>query len=178
MRYAFLYSGTVRLFFILLCFALFPGCGSYRFVPEHNTLPEGVKSISIPFFKNDTYEANIESYFSDALINEFVKNKQITVASHGADATLYGIVKEFSMASIAYSREDRARQYRAYVVLELTLTKNESGEIIWRRPRLVHDEEYAVEETIALTDANKKSAIQKIAVELAEQIYEDLALGF
>ncbi|MCD6353093.1 MAG: LptE family protein [Proteobacteria bacterium] len=173
------FRSGVSFFLIIAFFFIFiNGCGGYRFASDYNSIPDEIKSISIPFFKNETFEANIESYFTTALINEFIKNKQIRVVTHRADATLFGSVKKFTTSSIAYSYEDRTLEYRAYVVLELSMKKNDTGKILWRKPRLVHDEEYRVETDIALTEADKKATIQKIAIELAEQIYEDLVLGF
>jgi len=154
------------------------GCGGYRFASDFNNLPEEIESISIPFFKNETFESNIEAVFTNAVINEFIKNKRFEVVPNGGDATMAGVVREFNLGTIAYSSEDRARQYRAFVSLEVTVTNNATGEVIWRNPHLIHDEEYDVAPDIAFTDANKDDAIQRIAVELAEQIYEDVVLGF
>jgi len=176
---SYLYIGARKcLLLLMLAFFGVSGCGGYRFASDYNNLPKEIESISIPFFKNETFESNIEAAFTNALINEFIKNKRFDIIPSGADATILGIVKEFRLASIAYSREDRARQYRAFVSLELTLTDNDTGAVIWRNPRLVHDEEYDVTPNIAFTDANKEDAIRRIAVELAEQIYEDVVLGF
>jgi hypothetical protein len=167
------------LFIFILFFVFSNGCGGYHFASEYNNLPGEITSISIPFFQNETYEANIESYFTRALINEFIKNKKFTIISHGADATFYGIVKDFRTTTIAYSEQDKVLEYRAYVTLDLTLKNTNTSEIIWRKPSLTSDEEYKVSsEDIALTEANKKVAFQKIANELAEQIYEELVLGF
>lgn len=165
---------------LLLMAVLFglSGCGGYRFASQYGNLSEEIDSISIPFFKNETFESNIEAVLTNALINEFLKNKQFEIVPSGADATMVGVVSEFILASIAYSGEDRTRQYRAFVSLELTLTNNATGEVIWRNPRLVHDEEYDVTPDIAFTDANKEDAVQRIARELAEQIYEEVVLGF
>lgn len=155
------------------------GCAGYRFASDYNHLPPEIHSISIPFFKNNTYESNIEAYFTTALMNEFIKNKQFTVLPKGGDATLYGVVKDFRAGTISYSREDRATEYRAYVTLELTLKRNDTGEVLWRNPNFIHDEEYrVVEDDVAFTDASKGYAIEKIAAEVAEQVYEELVLGF
>ena len=176
---SYLFIGARRCFLLLtLAFFGISGCGGYRFASDYNNLPKEVESISIPFFKNETFESNIEASFTNALINEFIKNKRFEIIPNGADATLVGVVREFRLGSIAYSREDKVRQYRAFVSLELTLTNNSTGAVIWRTPRLVHDEEYDVTPNIAFTDANQDDAIQRIAVELAEQIYEEVVLGF
>ena len=174
-----LFWAGLNCFLVLALLSVFiTGCGGYRFASDYNKIPDDIKTISIPFFTNETFEANIESYFTSALINEFIKNQQIRVVSHQADATLLGSVKKFTVGSIAYSSEDRSLEYRAYAELELSLKKNDTGKIVWRNPRLVHDEEYKVETDIALTEADKKTTINKIAIEVAEQIYEDLVLGF
>lgn len=155
------------------------GCAGYRFASDYNHLPPDVRSISIPFFKNNTYESNIEVYFTNALINEFIKNKQFSVLPKGGDATLYGTVKDYRAGSISYSAEDRATEYRGYVTLELTLKRNDTGEVLWRNPNFVYDEEYrVVQDDIAFTDASKKYSIEKMAAEVAEQVYEELVLGF
>jgi hypothetical protein len=155
------------------------GCAGYRFASQYNHLPPEIQSVSIPFFKNDTFESNIEAFFTNALISEFIKNRQFTVLPQGGDATLYGVVKDYRAGTISYSREDRAMEYRAYVILELTLKRNDTGEVLWRNPNFVHDEEYrVVTDDIAFTDASKQNALQKIAAEVAVQIYEELVLGF
>jgi len=173
-------KAKVKVFpFFILFFVFSAGCGGYHFASDSNNLPGEITSISIPFFQNETYEANIESYFTRALINEFIKNKKFTILSQGGDATLYGIVKNFHATTIAYSAQDKVLEYRAAVTLDLTLKNNHTGETIWRKPSLISEEEYKVSsEDIALTEATKKVAFQKIATELATQIYEELVLGF
>jgi hypothetical protein len=173
-------KSVVKVIFVSILFFVFSnGCGGYHFASDYNNLPGEITSISIPFFKNETYEANIESYFTRALINEFIKNKKITILTQGADATLYGIVKNFRTTTIAYSSQDKVLEYRAFVTLDLTLKNNHTSETIWRKPSLTSDETYNVSsEDLAFTEATKKVAFQKIANELAEQIYEELVLGF
>jgi len=173
------YTKKVRAWAPVLLLLLLSGCGGYHFASDYNNLPGEVKSISIPFFKNQTFEANIEAYFTHALMDEFIKNKKFAIVPHGGDATFYGVVKDFRANTIAYSAEDKVLEYRAQVTLDLELKNNQTGETIWRKPSLVHNAEYKVSTyDFALTDASKKVAFQKIANELAEQIYEELVLGF
>jgi hypothetical protein len=170
----------IRVFFVGILFIVFiNACGGYHFASDYNNLPGEITSISIPFFQNETYEANIESYFTRSLITQFIKNKKFTLRSSGADATLQGIVKKFDTQTIAYSAQDKVLEYRAIITLDLTLKNNQTGEIIWKKPSLTSDETYKVSaEDSAFTQATKKVAFQKIANELAEQIYEELVLGF
>ena len=173
-------KSVVKVFFVSLLFFVFSnGCGGYHFASDYNNLPGEITSIEIPFFQNETYEANIESYFTRALINEFIKNKKFTILPHGADATLSGIVKDFRATTISYSSQDKVLEYRAHVTLEITLKNNHTRETIWRKPSLTSEEDYKVSSVdLAFTDATKKVAFQQIANEVAEQIYEELVLGF
>ena len=174
-----IFQGKAKGIFALLLIFLISGCAGYRFASDYNNMPGDIKSISIPFFKNETFESNIETYFTEALVNEFIKNKQFTITPKGADAVLEGVVKEFRTHTIAHSHQDRVLEYRAYVTLDLTLTSSQTGEIIWRKLNWIHDDEYKINtNNIALTEAKKRIAIRQIAAELAEQIYEDLVLGF
>ncbi len=100
------------------------------------------------------------------------------MVTQGGDATLSGVVKEFQTNSIAYSSEDRARQYRAYVTIEATLRHNTTGDVLWRNNRMKDDEEYSVSENVADTTDNKDSAIERMALELAERIYEEIVFGY
>jgi hypothetical protein len=161
---------------IMVVFLL--GCQGYRYASEYNQLQESIQTIAIPFFKNESFESNIEASFTKAAMNEFIKNRRFAVVSDGGDATLYGVVKEFRIASIAYSSEDRARQYRAFATLEVTLRSNATGEVLWRNPQMTENREYSVSENIAYTDDNKNLAIDRIALDLAERMYEEIVFGY
>ena len=154
------------------------GCQGYQYAFDYNQVPEDVQTIAIPFFKNDTYQSNIEAFFTKATMNEFIKNKRFTTVTQGGDATLTGVVKEFRTNSIAYSSEDRARQYRAYVTLEVTLRHNTTGDVLWRNETMKDDEEYSVSDNVAYTTDNKDVAIERMALELAERIYEEIVFGY
>ena len=133
---------------IIFLVVLLSGCQGYHYAFDYNQIPDDVQTIAIPFFGNDTYESNIEAYFTTATMNEFIKNKHFKVVSQGGDATLSGVVKEFRTLSIAYSSQDRARQYRAFVTLEVTLRHNTTGDVLWRNDTMKDDEEYSVSETL------------------------------
>ena len=163
---------------IVLFAVVLPGCRGYQYAFDHNQLPQDVQIIAIPFFKNNTYESNIEAVFTAATMDEFIKNKRFNVVSQGGDATLSGVVKEFRTVSIAYSAEDRARQYRASVMLEVTLRHNTTGDVLWRNDKMKDDEEYSVSENVAYTTDNKDLAIERMALELAERIYEEIVFGY
>ena len=55
----------IKSFLALVIFSfLISGCGGYRFAADYNNLPEEIKSISIPFFKNETFHPSLLLYTS------------------------------------------------------------------------------------------------------------------
>lgn len=71
-------------------FLLFAGCG-YQLGFGERALPEGVKSVHIPIFINDTFETGSEVYFSNALREEITRSRIARLASPDqAEANLVG----------------------------------------------------------------------------------------
>lgn len=57
------------------------GCSScaYRWGTGTRTIPGGYKSVSIPVFKNKSFETGIETSFTNALLQEFQRNRVASV---------------------------------------------------------------------------------------------------
>ncbi|MCO5113472.1 MAG: LPS assembly lipoprotein LptE [Bdellovibrionaceae bacterium] len=93
-----------------ICFFIFlmgvSGCG-YQLGFGHRALPEGVKSIYIPIFINDTFETGSEVYFANALREEIVRSKIARVVNPDhAEAQLQGrIVRVDYIQTIQDARE-------------------------------------------------------------------------
>ena len=162
---------------ILYIFAV-TGCG-YHFIGQESEVLSGINSIAIPYFANKSFEAGLERYLTEALVDEFVKSKMIPIVDESdADAVIRGQVEQFREFVISYDKNDRALEYRALVVLDVTLEKRDTGKVLWRNKELFNFEDYRVSSEIAVTEANKGYTIRKIAVELAERIHDSIIEGF
>jgi len=162
---------------VLLLFGL-AGCG-YHFIGQESGVLAGIDSIAIPYFANKSFEPGLERYMTEALVDEFVKSKFISVVDEArADAVIRGRIEEFSESVISYDRDDRALEYRTRVALDITLERKDTAEILWRNKGLYHFEEYSVAAEIAETEANKKIALKMTAAELAERIHDSIIEGF
>jgi len=154
------------------------GCG-YHFIGQESEVLSGIHSIAIPYFSNKSYEAGLERYLTEALVDEFVKSRMVPIVDEGdADALIRGQIENFREFEISYDRDDMALEYRAQVVLDITLEKKDTGEVLWRNKEFLHFEDYRVSPEIAVTEANKEQAIKKIAVEMAERIHDSIIEGF
>jgi outer membrane lipopolysaccharide assembly protein LptE/RlpB len=154
------------------------GCG-YRLAGKDNPMLAGINTIAVPYFKNDTFEAGIESVFTSVFANEFINSKRLQVVSADhADVILRGTIKNFREQIISYNQDRKALEYRVFVTLDLSLEKRATGEVLWKRKRLVDNEEYQVSNYITVTQADKTTAVEKMAQDLAQRVYESIVQGF
>lgn len=163
---------------ILLCGCILSGCG-YHFIGQGNEALSGVRSIAIPYFANKSYEAGLERYVTEAIVDEFVKSRTFSiVAERDADAVLRGAIEQFKETAISFDKDDYALEYRASLSLDATLEMKDTGEILWRTKELLHFEDYIVASEIAATEANKNQAIILIAREVATRMHDSIVEGF
>ena len=163
---------------ILASVLITTGCG-YRLAGKDNPMLAGINTIAIPYFKNDTFEAGIESVFTNVFANEFINSKRLQVVNiDQADVILRGTIKNFREQIISYNQDKKALEYRVFVSLDLRLEKRDTGEVLWKRKRLTDNEEYQVSSYITVTQADKTIAVEKMAQDLARRVYESIIQGF
>lgn len=163
---------------ILLGGFLLSGCG-YHFIGQGNEALSGIHYIAIPYFANKSYEAGLERYVTEALVDEFVKSRMYSIVPEkDADAVLRGTIEEFKETAIAYDKDNYALEYRASLRLDATLEMKDTGDILWRTKELHHFEDYRVAPEIAATEANKNQAIGLIAREVATRMHDSIVEGF
>ncbi len=125
------------------------GCG-YQFGYGNRSLPEGVKSVHIPIFANDSFQTGAEVQFTNALIAEIHDSKIARIAnSKNADAVLKGRVirVDFEQANIDSRTRDEdpktsgirnlprgtviTTEYLARVTIEVLMFKD--GKLVWKQ---------------------------------------------
>ena len=163
---------------ILLIVLAAAGCG-YRLAGRDNPLLGGISTIAVPYFKNETFEAGADAVFTSAFADQFIQSKRLQVVSADrADVILRGVIKTIREQIISYNKNNKAMEYRVYVTLDLTLEKRDTGEVLWKRKRLKHNEEYQVGNDIMVTESDKKIALEKVAQDLAKRVEESIIQGF
>ncbi len=164
--------------FLLLFILGLAGCG-YHFIGQESEVLSGIHAIAIPYFSNKSYEARLERYLTESLVDEFVKSRMIAIVDEGdADAVIRGKIENLREFVVSFDKDDRALEYRALALLEVTLERRDTGEVLWRTKELFHFEDYRVSSEIAGTEANKEQAIKRISVEIAERIHDSIIEGF
>ncbi len=160
-------------------FLLMTSCG-YHFSTVKDTLPGGVRSVSIPTFHNGTKEAAIENVFTSALRKEFFKSKVIKVLeADKAEATIQGKITGLSIDSTAYeektfqSRGSKilALEYNTNVSVDITLKRNKDNKILWTRS-ISDSRRYSSSEDLLKNETKQREAYAKVATYLMEQAHD------
>lgn len=159
---------------------LLAGCG-YHFSPGGEHIDKSIRTVYVETFANKTTEANVENSFRNAFIDQFRKSSRFKIAERleDADAVVRGSINNISSAHLSYATTDVAKEDRVTAVMELLFEERESRKVIWSNQAFSWYSDYSVSSTNpSLTDTNKKSALDKLAIDLADRAYRLMMSGF
>ena len=103
-----------KIWLFIFCL-LFSGCG-YHLVGTGNTLPEDIKSISIPVFENSSSQPEIHRELTSIILRSFINDGRLKVAKKDdADLVMNGALTYYATRTAAFSSEDLASD----IIIEL-----------------------------------------------------------
>jgi outer membrane lipopolysaccharide assembly protein LptE/RlpB len=151
-------------------------CG-YRFA-QKGVLPEGVDTVFVSVFENRSYLLGIENDFTNSMIQEFTRRRAGSLKEkEKADAVLKGVIKSISTGTVSHRDKYVAVERRVRVVLSVQLV-NREGETVWAADNIRDNEVYMVETEKSATDQNLRQAVEKLADDLAQRIYNQMTVNF
>ncbi|MCC6158762.1 MAG: hypothetical protein IT350_11985 [Deltaproteobacteria bacterium] len=152
-------------------------CGYAREARGVN-LDSSIHRVAIPVFRNDTYEAGLESVVTDAIRGEFLLHRFVELANvEDADAVLVGVIRKFNSKPISFSRSDFAVEYRASMQVHVKIVLPD-GRVIWNDRTIAQIADYQAPPDIFESEANKKGAIRSIAERMADDLHARIFDGF
>ena len=84
-----------------LAAVLLAGCG----YSTRGNLPDHIKTVAVPIFKNRTLEPGVESAITSGVVNAFSSGGRVRVVPIGeADAILEGEVMGYTLEGLAFDR--------------------------------------------------------------------------
>src|ERR1700739_4462573 len=127
----------------LLAILASAGCG-YHTAGHAAQLPENVKTIAIPAFKNETLTYRIEQMLTASVVREFTTRTRYRIISDSADAdaTLHGTVLSTAASPLTYdTATGRAASVLVVVSMKVELV-DRSGKGLDQNPDNVFLEEF------------------------------------
>jgi hypothetical protein len=154
------------------------GC-AYHLSGTGGQAPGDIQSVAVNVLRNNTAEIGLETIFTNAIRNEFIRWKRLPIKpTNEAEAVLGGSVARIRTNRATYLDRNRTLETRVTVTLSLTLTRADTDEVLWQNKNLSYYDEYVETGNALNTNRLRNEAFRRIAEFLAEKIYKDLFEGF
>jgi outer membrane lipopolysaccharide assembly protein LptE/RlpB len=157
----------VRLGALALVVMLAAGCGySLR-----GNLPDHIKSVAVPLFRNRTSEPGVENFLTAAVVEAFSTNGRLRVSRpEQADSVLDGEVIGYQVQSIAYDPRANVQQYRLTVTLNLRFRDVRRDEMLFEQQGLQERADFRTQGAVSQTISREETALRQAATEIARAI--------
>lgn len=143
------------------------GCG----YSTKGNLPDHIKSVAVPTFRNRTQEPAVESTITAAVINAFVTSGKLkVVAPDQADSILEGEVIGYDIVSVAVDNRINVRQYRLVVTMNLQFRDIRQGTMLFRQEGLQERSDFTVPFAVSSTIAREEGAVRAAAVDIGRRV--------
>lgn len=170
-------SFTLFILHLASCILLLSSCG-YHISGKGGNFPGNIKTVSIPFFKNQTQRPDVESVITSAIVDEFITSGIVKVASDG-EAALNGTIKGYTLTPISFNKNDVLQEYRLTIKLELYLVRISDNKVLWQDKNFTDYEDFKVTTSdVTATKAAEWDALKKMAKDSARLIKERMLEGF
>jgi outer membrane lipopolysaccharide assembly protein LptE/RlpB len=167
--------------FCLLIFSILnAGCG-YHTAGHVVQLPENVKTIAVPAFKNETLTYRIEQMLTASVVREFTTRTHYRVVNgpgDDADATLRGTVLSTAASPLTYdTATGRAASVMVVVSMKVVLT-DRTGKVLYQNPAYLFREQYEVSQDLTSFFEEDSPAFRRLSQDFARTLVSNILEGF
>ena len=156
------------------------GCG-YHTAGHASQLPENVKTIAIPAFKNETSTYRIEQMLTASVVREFTTRthyRLINDSSDDADAILRGTVLSTTTSPLTYdTATGRAASVLVVVSMKVSLSDRQ-GKILYQNPAYLFREQYEVSQDLTSFFEEDSPAFRRLSQDFARTLVSNILEGF
>lgn len=143
------------------------GCG----YSTRGGLPDHIKTVAVPMFKNKTLEPGVESAVTSGVVNAFSGGGRVRVVpAEEADAILNGEVVGYSLDGLAFDRTANVRAYRLQLVLNVEFRDVRRSALLWRQEGLQETSDFQVQGQVSDTIARAQGAVLQAAAEIGRKV--------
>jgi hypothetical protein len=129
-------------------------------------LPDHIKTVAVPIFKNRTLEPGVES-----VVNAFSSGGRVRVVPLAeADAILEGEVVGYSLEGLAFDRSAIVRAYRLRLTLNVEFRDVKRSAMLWRQEGLQEASDFQVEGTVSDTVARGQGVVLQAPTEIGRKV--------
>jgi hypothetical protein len=146
---------------------LLAGCG----YSTRGNLPDHIRTVAVPIFKNRTLEPGVETAITSGVVNAFSSGGRVRVVPlEEADAILEGEVVGYSLDGLAFDRNANVQAYRLRVVLNVEFRDVRRSAMLWRQEGLQETSDFQVAGSVSDTVARGQGAVLQAASEIGRKV--------
>jgi hypothetical protein len=167
-------SAGIRLWLGVLAISLFAasGCG-YKLIDYSERL-DGLGSVQIQIFRNDSYEPGIELVVADAMRREFLRRGVVRLVGDpaAADLVLSGRVERVRTRTRSFSSVVFALEWEVTLGLEVQFERPDGTLILIDEGAMQDTERYLASADVEATRKNRDEALRRMAEVLATRLHD------
>jgi outer membrane lipopolysaccharide assembly protein LptE/RlpB len=165
---------------VLAAATFLAGCG-YHTAGHAAQLPENVKTIAIPAFKNETLTYHIEQVLTSSVVREFNTRTRYHIVNDTADdpdATLTGTVLSTVASPLTYdTATGRAASVLIVVSMRVQL-RERGGKVLYENPSYLFREQYEVSQDLSSFFEEDSPAFRRLSQDFARTLVSNILEGF
>ena len=157
----------------LLCSVMFlqvAGCG-YRLAGSGEDSITSGKSIWVSFIRNESSSSTAQTVLRRALLEELHQSRGL-VPSAGesvADLMVTGTLLSYSSKAVSYTADDRVREYRLAIDVELEMKRKGETVPLWKG-RLQSYQDFPAADNLALQRNAEEAALATASRKVAQKL--------
>ena len=163
-----------------LSLILLAGCG-YHTAGHAGQLPENVRTIAIPAFKNETLTYRIGEMLTASVVREFTTRTHYRILNdtdYDADAILRGTVLSTTASPLTYNTATgRAASVLVVVSMRVTLS-DRNGKILYQNPAYLFREQYELSQDLASFFEEDSPAFRRLSQDFSRTLVSNILEGF
>ena len=144
-------------------------------------LPQNVRSIYVPGFKNDTHAFRVEQVLTSAVVQELRSrtNFQVVLSDkEPADATLNGTVGYVGTYPLTYdSQTGKASSSMLQVGMKVSLI-DRNGKVLWENPNYLFRSQYELSQDASSFFEEESPAVERIAHDFARDMVSNIVEAY
>ncbi len=166
---------SIKYLLIFVIFAsLVSGCG-YELVRDKGIFGGEITTVSVPIFKNPTYEPHVSKYVSQAFTKELMGTGVFKLDRGGTDGYFEGMIKDIRTIPNTLGKTGIVTEKKIYMDLELILYRK-NGTLI-RRWALSDSQVYRAD-VPNYEEYNKRAAYEKLSERMARRFSAAILVNY
>ena len=138
-----------------------------------SSVPDHIKNVAIPTFKNETLEPVLDQLLTQATITVFQADGRLTIGGTGnADAVVEGTATVYENNVYGVTEGSVAEEYRVVIAIKVTVKDRVKGRDLWSKESMIAATTYRLGDTSG-QPANEIMARDESIAKLAQDILQN-----